>query len=300
MMNWDDLRYFLAVARFGSHKGAGRSLDVDPTTVARRISALESSLPAKLFVRTPERLELTDAGRTLFSRAERVQTEILTCEREAANTDPHLNGPLRVTAADGFINYLLLPTLDVLRGEHPGLLLELRAEARVLDLSRREADVAIRLGRPREVSLVARRLGNVHFGIYGSARYLERRGLPRNVAALAAHDFIGFDASMDAIPQIKWLHSLVPKTRYVLRTNNTATQAAAAVWGHGLVLLPTYVARGEPQLKHVLPRLPCATRDLYGVTHADLKDHARVKAFLQFVTQLLGRTPDMQAGATRA
>lgn len=286
-MNWDDLRFFLAVARSGSLKGAARVLSVDPTTVGRRISTLESELRTKLFVRTPEQLELTAAGRALLERAERIEAEVLACERELSGLDPSISGPLRVTAADGFVNYLLLPALEELRREHPGLTLDLCADTRMRDLSRREADLAIRLGRPREPALIARRIGKVHFGLYASAHYLDRKGAPRNSSALGSHDFIGFDASLDAIPQVKWLHRTVPSAHYVLRTNNTTTQTLAASLGHGLVLLPSFVAQRDPRLRRLLPRLQCPSRELWGVTHADLKDNARVKVFLQFVSDLL-------------
>jgi DNA-binding transcriptional LysR family regulator len=270
-MNWDDLRVFLAVARGGSYKAAARRLAVNPTTVGRRVAVLESALQNRLFIRTPDALALTQAGARLLKRAEGVEVEMLACEREATGLDSNMSGLLRVTATDGFMNYVLLPAVAELRRLNPELTLELRTDTRVLDLSRREADVAIRLVRPREPALIARRIGDMRMGLFASAQYLERRGAPRNTGALATHDFIGFDTGLDTAAQVKWLHRTVPNARYVLRANTTTTQVVAASLGHGIVLLPLFVAEREPALRRVLPRLPCPSRELWSVTHSDLK-----------------------------
>src|SRR5262249_45897443 len=175
----------------------------DPTTVSRRLAALEAALGARLLLRTPEGLQTTPAGAKLVPHAERMEAEALASERALLGTDTRLEGWLRVTAADGFIQYLLLPRLDEFRSEHPHVFVDLRADNRVLDLSRREADIAVRLVRPREPALVARRLGEMRSSLFASAAYLRRRGAPRNVASLAGHDFVGFDASLDHLPQMK-------------------------------------------------------------------------------------------------
>jgi DNA-binding transcriptional LysR family regulator len=286
-LNWDDLRFFLAVARSGSYKSAARSLAVNPTTVGRRLTVLEAVVKKKLFVRTPEALVPTPAGLGLRKRAESVELEMLACERELTGLDSEINGPLRVTAADGFMNYVLLPAIEELRRLHPGLALDLRSDTRVLDLSRREADVAIRLVRPREPALIARRIGDMRMGLFASAHYLERRGTPRSASALAAHDLIGFDASLDTAMQVKWLHRTVPSARYILRANTTTSQVLAACLGHGIVLLPVFVARREPTLRRILARLQCPTRELWSVTHSDLKNSPKVKVFTEFVSQLV-------------
>jgi DNA-binding transcriptional LysR family regulator len=287
LMNWDDLRFFLAVARTGSYKAAARRLAVNPTTVGRRVSTLEALLHSRLFVRTPEAFVLTQAGQRLLKRAEGAEVEVLACERELTGLDVGVQGPLRVTATDGFVNYVLLPAIQELRRQHPGLTLDLRTDTRVLDLSRREADVAIRLIRPREPALVARRIGDMPMGLFASTQYLERRSMPRSSGALDSHDFIGFDARLDAVAQVKWLHRTVPNARYVLRANTTTTQVLAATLGQGIVLLPLFVARREPTLERVLPRLRCPSRELWSVTHSDLKGNAKVKVFTEFVSQLL-------------
>jgi DNA-binding transcriptional LysR family regulator len=286
-MDWDDLRVFLAVARRASHKGAARQLGIDPTTVGRRIAALERALAAKLFTRTPDALEVTLAGHRLLERAARIEVELLAAEREVSATDQRVEGTLRVTTGDGLLHYLLVPLLTELRRACPLLALELRGETRLLDLSRREADVAIRFGRPTQPSLLARRLGHVGFGLYASEQYLELRGNPRNLAALAAHDFIGFDAALDQVEQVRWMRRAVPEPRYVLRCNGTTTQALACAEGHGIALLPDYVGARQPRLRRLLPKLLGPKRELWFVTHQDLHHNARVVAFQRFAAAAL-------------
>lgn len=286
-MNWDDLRVFLAAARRGSHKAAGKQLRVDPTTIGRRLTALERALGAQLFERTPEGLQLSAAGRRLLERAERVEAELHASERELGAADAQVAGTLRVTASDGFLHYVLLPELAALRREHPALLLELRSDTGTLDLARREADVALRWGRPTEPALVARRLTDAEFGLYASESYLERAGTPRNTAALAGHDFIGFEPALDGLPQVRWLRRHVEAPHYVLRANTTVAQCQAATSGYGVALLANLVAEREPRLKRLLPRLAAPRRELWFVTHRDLRGAARVAAFQRFVLTLV-------------
>jgi DNA-binding transcriptional LysR family regulator len=286
-MWWDDLRYLLAVHRQGSHKRAARVLAVNPTTVSRRLTALEQELNAKLFVRTPDRLQATPAALALLARAERIEAEVLASRRELEGTDLRLEGPLRVSAGDGIINHVIVPALERLLAAHPALTIELMAETRLADLARRETDVAIRLVRPREPALLARRLGDVRFGIFAAQSYLDRRGTPRTMAALGGHDWIGFEERLDRLPQVRWLRRTVPGLRYLVRANNVSTQARACAEGLGLALLPVYSARSEPRLRPLFPRQQGPARELWGVTHADLRGNQRVSAFLCWLAELV-------------
>jgi DNA-binding transcriptional LysR family regulator len=282
-VSWDDLRVFLAVHQRGSHGGAARLLGVDPTTVGRRIAGLERALGARLFDRTPAGLEPTPAGAALHARAARVEEEVLAAERELGGADARVTGSVRLTASDGLLHAVVLPAIEALRRAHPDLLLELRADTRELDLSRREADVALRLARPKQPSLVAVRLGAMHMGLYASRGYLARRGTPRSAADLAAHDFIGFDASLDDVPQVRWLRRLVRAPRWVVRATTVTPQVIACAEGAGLALLAAVVAQREPRLVPVLPSLAPRPREVWGVVHQDLRRSARVIAVLDWL-----------------
>jgi len=285
-MSWDDLRVFLAIHRAGSHARAARVLGVDATTIGRRVAALETAVRTRLFDRTPDGRALTPAGIALLARAERIEAEMLAAERELQGLDAELTGTVRLTAGDGLLQYILLPAVGALRARHAGLDLELRGDTRNLDLSRREADLAVRLGRPTEPALVARRLGEVSFGLFASPRYLERRTAPRGARALAGHDFIGFEAALDALPQVRWLRRMVPNARYAIRANTTALQAAACAHGLGIALLPGYVAAYHPELVTLLPRLAAPVRECWVVAHQDVRRNARVAVVMEWLGRL--------------
>ncbi|MFT3916703.1 MAG: LysR family transcriptional regulator [Anaeromyxobacteraceae bacterium] len=275
---WDDLRVALAVQRRGSHGGAARVLGVDTSTVGRRLSALEAALGARLFNRTPAGLLPTREGAALLVRAARVEEEALAVEREVGGADARVSGSVRLTASDGLLHHLLLPALGELRRAHPGLTLELRPDALALDLARREADVAVRLFRPRGGSLVARRLGTLRHGLFASREYLERRGAPREARDLADHDHVGFDASLDGVPQLRRLRQLVPSPRWAVRSTTTTAQVLACLEGAGIAMLGTFIARREPRLVPVLPSLELPSREVWLAYHEDLRGNARVAA----------------------
>jgi DNA-binding transcriptional LysR family regulator len=286
-MNWDHLRYFLAVHRQGSHKRAARLLRVDPTTVSRRIGLLERVARATLFVRTPERLMITPAGAALLTHAERIEGEVLASERELLADPVVLAGPLRVTAGDALVNHVVVPAMGELLAAHPELVIELRTDTAILDLTRREADVALRFVRPKEPAFVARRLGELPFAIFASDAYLRRRGTPRTMAAAAAHDFIGYQEALDHMPQVRWLRRAVGSPRYVLRASTLTTQLIACAAGLGLALLPVFSARREPALRRLFPRRAGPTRELWSAFHADLRGNPRVATFLGWLSNLL-------------
>jgi DNA-binding transcriptional LysR family regulator len=288
-MAWDDFQVFLAVHRTGSHARAGRALGVDPTTIGRRLAALEAELGARLFDRTPAGLTATPSAQALVPRLQRVEAELLAAEQELHGADARIAGPVRITASDGLVNYVLVPALVALRRRHPGLAIELGSETRTLDLSRREADVAVRLVRPKEPALVARKLGTMPFSLYASRAYLEHNGTPRSTAELERHDWIGFEAALDRLPQVTWLRRTVPRLRYAIRANTTAIHVAACAAGHGLALLPSFIAGHEPDLVPVLPRLAGPTRDVWAVAHTAMRRNARVALILAWLSSVVER-----------
>jgi DNA-binding transcriptional LysR family regulator len=297
-MTWDDLKVFLEVTRQRSHAGAARVLRVDASTVGRRVLALERSLSSRLFDRTPEGLAPTEAGAALLARAERIELEVLALQRELTAADARQSGSVRLTASDGVVNYVIVPRLIELQRAHPGLDFGVRAEARVLDLSRREADVAIRLVRPTESTLVARRLGTMSFAFYAGHGYLARAAAPRSLAGLAGHAFIGFDLELEHVPTFRWLRKQVPDLRLSLRANTTAAQVRACVAGLGIALLPRFVAPFEPGLVELVPRVRTPTREAWAVSHRDLRRNPRVSLLIEWLTQTIALTPGFEPAAT--
>jgi DNA-binding transcriptional LysR family regulator len=287
VLAWDDLRIFLAVHRTRSHAGAARLLRVAATTVGRRVAALEKGAGARLFTRTPEGLVATAAARALVQRAERVEAEVLEAERELEGADARPTGSVRITCGDGFAAYVLAPALPAFLAAHPGLTVEIRADVRALDLTRGEADVALRLFRPRERSLVARRLGVERYGIFAAPAYLARRPAPRTAKDLAAHDVVLYGTDLDRMNTQTWFRHLVGGARIAARASSTTTLHAACAAGAGLALLTSDYVRGDPRFVPVLPRLEGPPNDLWAVTHPDLRASARVAAALRWLEQLV-------------
>ena len=287
MLDWSDLRFFLAVHRARSHAGAARLLRVAPTTIGRRIAALEEAVGARLFARTPDGLAPTAAARTLLARAERMEAEALEAERELAGADARPTGTVRITCGDGFAAYLLAPALPAFLAAYPGLTLEVRADVRALDLTRGEADVALRNFRPRERSLIARRLGIERQGLYAAPGYLARRGTPRSARELGAHDLVLYDRDLDRMRTQAWFIQSAPGARVAVRASTSTAMYAACGWGAGVALLSDAFVRGDPRFERLLPRLDPPPLELWAVTHADLRSSARVGAVLRWLERLV-------------
>lgn len=300
MQDWNDLRLVLAIRRSGSLAGAATALAVNHSTVFRRLGALEQSLGARLFERLPGGLyEATAAGERMAAAAERIETETAALDREIAGGDHRLTGSLRVTASETLAYRLLTPLIGRFRAEHPGITVELVIDNRVLSLSRREADVALRVTRPREGELHGRKLANIAWSIY-AARPMARRLGPRRNLNLDGVPLIGWETGAADINAAAWLqqHSDTPSVVY--RTNSLVNQLIAAKAGIGAAVLPCYLGDPESDLVCLAPEpIPALDRELWIVTHADLRGTARVRAFFDTVTEGVSAARGLLAGGNR-
>ena len=290
MFEWDDLRVFLAVHRTRSHAAAGRLLRVAPTTIGRRIAVLEAAIGSRLFTRRPDGLVGTAAAVALAARAERVEAELLDAERELSGADARPTGTVRITCGDGFAAFVLAPALPGFLATHPGLVVEILADVRALDLTRGEADVALRNFRPRERSLVARRLGVERTALHAATAYLARRGRPRTARDLGAHDLVLYDRTMDRQRGQTWLRQVAGEARVAVRVNSTTMLHGACAAGAGIALISSAFARGDARLEPVLPALEPPALELWAVTHADLRSTARVATTLRWLEELVQRS----------
>jgi DNA-binding transcriptional LysR family regulator len=289
MLVWDDLRVFLATHRTRSHAGAARALQVAPTTVGRRLAALEATVGARLFARTPDGLAPTAAALSLLPRAERMEAEAIEAERALSGVDARVSGTVRIACGDGFATFVLSPALPAFLAAHPGLAVEVKAGPRALDLTRGEADLAIRNFRPRERSLVARRLGVEDQALYAATAYLDARGRPRAAAELDGHDLVLYERDMDRLRGQAWLRGLAPRARAAVRVNNTNAMVAACLAGAGVALTSSAFLARDPRIERVLPRLEVPTLEVWSVTHGDLRSSARVVATLRWLEGLVKR-----------
>jgi DNA-binding transcriptional LysR family regulator len=291
--DWNDYRYFLAVARQGTLAGAARDLGVEHTTVSRRIAALEAALATKLFVRTRDGFVLTEGGREALARVERAAAELEHLERDIGEAN-ECRGTVRVTTSEGFAPYVI-KSLVSLRERYPDILVEVHANNSVADLTRNEADLAIRVAPTPHKELLMRKVGSIGWGLYGSEAYFARAGMPACTTDLAGHDMIGFDELRASIPGAQWLEAHAKKSRIVMRGNGIIAALNAAMSGLGLAIVPCFIAAGESSLRRV-PGEPIGSRDVFVVVHPDVAKLARVRAVMDFFIDRIAADGPMLAG----
>jgi DNA-binding transcriptional LysR family regulator len=282
-LDWGNLRFFLVLARSGSLSRAAQRLSVDRNTVARRVAALEEELGLPLFERGPQGWTRTPAGDELAALASQIEEDVLALARHVDARDRALAGTVRLTTATHLSAHLLVPALPALRERHPGILLEIAADQRTFDLSRREADLALRMGRPRDGGLVTRKLSDVAYGLYAARDSAAAR---RGSVDLAGDPFLSFDASLAGAPQERWLARVAPERHVVFRCNSTASLHAAARLGIGIAVLPCFVAEDDPALTRLEGPEP-VKHELWLLVHGDLRRAPRVRAVIEWVDALV-------------
>jgi DNA-binding transcriptional LysR family regulator len=296
MPNWDDLRYFLAIAREGSLAAAARALRVDATTVGRRLAALEEELGTRLFDRMPAGFVVTAAGRNIRSAVEEMEASVLAVERKASGEDARLEGVVRLTTTEAFAVSTLLPRFGPFRERYPGIEVQFLTDYAALDLAKREADIAVRLTRPKEDTLVARKVGEIGIAPYAAGSYLARRGLPDPATGFAGHDVISYVDAAAKWPEARWMGEVATSARVAVRCNSLLSVVAAAGAGVGIGLMPCFMGDMEPGLRRLMPPLSSLSRDIWLVVHRDLQHNARVRAVLHFLAELVQRERSLIAG----
>lgn len=281
VFEWTDLRCFLAVARTGTLSAAARELGVAQTTVGRRLEVLEETLGARLFDRTEGGLRLSEVGVEILELARAMERAANEVERRARGQDQQLEGTVRITTTEAFARGHVVPRLAALQREQPGLQFEVLTGNRTLDLDGREADLAVRLVRPDDPSLVARRIGQLELGLYASHGYAEHHGIEPGGEldrrdGLVGHRVAGYVGEMASSPEARWLAEHASRATVVLRTNSIPALVAAVSNDMAMAILPSWLAQ-EQGLRQVaaLPELP--PRPVWLVFHADLRDNARVR-----------------------
>lgn len=259
----------LVISRAGSLKSAARTLGVDPSTMGRRLETIEQRFGARLFLRTARGFQLTPDGQIVAQAAAKMEEVRLAFERGVAASDPARGGELTVTAAEWGVP-VLTPILLTLARRHPQVRIRLRVDNRALDLARREADLALRIGRPSEAALTGRRVGVARYGLYGSAAYLARR-FPRALSELGSHTFVSLDETFAHLPHARWQARVAGAAPVTLRTNSMLALVEAVRDGAGLGTLPCVLGDRYPELRRVLPDHAAVERDVWLVFHRDLQ-----------------------------
>jgi DNA-binding transcriptional LysR family regulator len=289
VLDWDDLRFFLAVARGGSLSAAARTLEVTQPTVGRRIAALERKLDAKLFIGGARGQSLSTTGRRMLAHAEHMELDAVAAERVAFGRDAGLRGHVCLTASEWLLNSLIAPAVAAFCARHAELELELLAETRHLSLMRREADIALRPSRFDEDDVVQREVGEMSFGLYASDAYLAAHGVPDFASGAAGHRLVAMSTSLRKVPEVTWLPTIVPRASVVVRCNGREPMLILALAGVGLACLPRVLGDRTPRLR-LLPTPGLApVRTLWLCVHRDTRALPRVRATLGFLKDTLQR-----------
>lgn len=278
MTSWDDLRLVLAVARAGNLSAAARRLGVNHATVYRRLGALEAHLGARVFERLRAGYAPTAAGEDLLRTAARVEAEMDDLERRLAGRDHRLSGTVRVTAPDDVAEHLLIGPLARFRARYPDIVLELVLDNRMLSLTRREADVAVRPTAAPDETLVGRRVARLASAVYGAAAVAGRA--PAGPADLAGRPWVAWEEGAGPPAMARWMARHVPPDATVYRANSLLNLLAAIRAGIGLGVLPCFLGDGARDLGRVLPPQEDLATGLWLLTHRDLQRTARVRAVL--------------------
>lgn len=281
-MNWDDLRIFLAVARTGTLSAAGAQLDVDPTTVARRIARLEQTVERTLFEHTPNGHVLTPRGVEMLEHAQAMESAaIASFERSIGGASP--GGTVRVSVSEGFGTWIVAPHLAAFSERYPDVTVELVASTGFLNPSRREADVAIMLARPKIGPLLVRKLTDYRLGLYGAVG----TGEPRTLAALKGQRLVGYVPDLIYSPALRYLDDVAGGLSANLASTSVNAQAAMVRHGAGLGILPCFIGEGDAGLTRLLAGEIDIRRAFWLVVHRDVRGIARVKAFVEWLDALV-------------
>jgi DNA-binding transcriptional LysR family regulator len=275
--NWDELRTFVEVARDGSLSGAARRLGLTQPTVGRHIDALEAALGLTLFTRSPRGLTPTPAALALEPHVEAMAAAAAALGRAASGEAAADRGAVRVTASDVIGCEVLPPILAAFHAEHPGIAVELALSNRTADLARRDADIAVRMVRPTQSGLVARRIGSSRIALYAHRDYLARFGEPRSLADLASHCVIGFDRDNSSFRGAGDFARALTRETFGFRCDNDLAQLAALRAGVGVGGCQENIARRTPELTAVLPNAFHYAMEVWLVMHEDLKATRRVR-----------------------
>lgn len=283
MLDWDDIRFFLAVTRHGNLSAAAKHLRVSQPTVGRRLASLEANLGVRLLNRTPDGYVLTLAGHDVREKAERLEHDAEALERTVGGRDERLSGVVRVTCAETMAAHILAPCFAAMHRLHPDIMVELIPDPRELSLSMREAELSVRLTQPAQHDLVVRRIGSLAFGLYASQEYLDRSvGIDFEGGCPGQH-IIAQMNDVENAPQFDWLADITPRARIAFQTSSHEAAVSAALHGAGLACLARFRADQEAGLVSLAPLVAAPTTGIWLVVHKDNRETSRIRAVMTHV-----------------
>ncbi|VVO87826.1 LysR family transcriptional regulator [Pseudomonas fluorescens] len=279
-MNWDDARVFLAVCRESTLRGAARVLGVDQATVGRRITSLEKSLSATLFLRTSEGYALTAVGEAALKAVEKMEHSALELERRIQGLDDRLTGTVRVTTTDTLAIDFLIPAIARLHQQHPDVRVQLDASTQILSLAKREADIAVRNTRPDNPDLIARRIARWPLGLFASHAYVEAHGIPEPGTAFDGHDLVVYQPYLQSGKDMTLVGEPIGRGRIVSSLSSSLLVRRSIAAGIGIGEVPIHMGELDGLVRLWPERTNPVPYDIWLVTHADLRHTARVRVVI--------------------
>lgn len=286
MFDWDDLRYFVAVARHQSTLAAARALGVNQSTVQRRLAELERRTGQQFVKRLPTGYRLTEAGEAMLPYAQQVEQAVLAVEQQIGAARRDVVGVIRLTCPEPLVPGITRAAiLDRFHARYPGLRVEFVMSDKYLDLAKGDIDVALRSGDTDDNELIGRKIADSFWAVYASRKYIARRGQPDSIEAIETHDLVGFDETMPNHRAAQWLRKVAPNGRVVARNNSVLGLLYSVKAGVGIAPLPTAIADADPELVRVLGPIPELTRIWRILTTPELRRTPRVSAFFDFMVE---------------
>jgi DNA-binding transcriptional LysR family regulator len=287
MFNWDDMRFFLELARRNKLSKAALRLGVEHTTVARRINALEAKIGLTLFERQNRSYQLTDDGRRLLIHAEAMEQNSLSLLSELEAQTTNIEGKIRVATPEAFGSQFIAKHCHAFQKYYPGILFELVAETTNMTISRRDADIAITLAPPERGRLKTDKIGSYRLRLYAAPSYLQAHPPIVRLGDLNQHHFIWYVDDLLPIPELHILDKAINDPKIVFSSTNLTAQANAAEKGLGIALLPCFVGDQITGLTTVLPRELSIVRDLWLSVHHDQQNQPIIDTAVSFLTNLI-------------
>ena len=285
-MNWDYYRYFLATARSGSLKQAAQKLKVNQTTVGRNITALEEEMGTRLFERRSDGFILTSAGQRILKSMQEVEEKVIAAERVLAGKDEKPEGTVKIAMPGALANHWLIPLLGPFVLKHPGVNFQFLTGPELVNLARREADLAIRLVKPTQTDLIARRIGSMNLRLYGHKKLFSDRPAPKRTGDLEKLPFIGLTPEATSAAESALLKQLAGPFKIRCRSASWSSVYSAVTNSIGIGILPTFMADKNRDLMPILSNMS-GSMPVWLVYHPDLKHAARVRVIIEFISDLM-------------
>ncbi|MEM8985552.1 MAG: LysR family transcriptional regulator [Pseudomonadota bacterium] len=287
MIQWDDLRFFIAAARAGSFSNAADAVGADIATVSRRVARLEAAMKATLFVRSAKGLKLTAIGRQVYEHCDQVEGAI-SCVTEASGAGSP-TGTVRLSASEGFGTVILAPALAVFAQEKASVTVELAADAGFLSPTTREADIAVTLSAPGDSKLIVEPLTEYRLGLFSSEQYVAKSGKPKRLEDLKHHAIVGYVDDLIFTPELRYLQELSPELKPSVSSTSIRAQRSLIEKGAGIGVLPYFLGQGLTPLF----RQKVLVRRFWVSTHKEVADTARVKAVRNWLKKVVHEQMDL-------